>query len=72
MFKRAIKRVCVPYRHRARIVQSYSPDGANVHPHVIHGSLGSQKYVHQSARDQSSRFFTVHPCAEHAHPDVIP
>ena len=30
----------VPHRRRTWTVQSYSPGGASVHPHLIHGSFG--------------------------------
>jgi len=41
-----------PHRRSARIVQSYSPCGDNVHPHLIHGSLGPPESASQTHLDR--------------------
>jgi len=38
-----------PHRRRTWTVQSYSPCGANVHPHLTHASLGPSKSIRQTA-----------------------
>ena len=34
-------------------------------PHLIHGSLDTRESVHNQHLNQSSRFCTAHPCAQH-------
>jgi len=38
-----------PHRRRTRTVQSYSPCGANVHPHLTHASFGPPQSISQTA-----------------------
>jgi len=35
-----------PHRRRTRTVQSYSPSGANVHPHLVRASWSVQAFLH--------------------------
>ena len=44
---------------RARVVQSYSPGGANVYPQLISGSLGAHKPVLQTTYPFQSISFRV-------------
>jgi len=37
-----------PHRHRTWSVQSYSPHGASVHPHLTHASLGPPESMPQT------------------------
>jgi len=43
-----------------RTVQSYSPGGANIHPHVTHASLGPSESTTQTASLRFSHFCTAH------------
>jgi len=48
----------------ARIVQSYSPDGANLHPHLVDGSLGSLEFHLERHSDRFIRFCRVRRSAQ--------
>jgi len=48
----------------ARIVQSYSPDGANLHPHLVHGSVGLQEFHLERHSDRFGRFCRVRRSAQ--------
>jgi len=45
---------------RTLSVQSYSPDGANMHPHVTHASFGHRSPNTERHLDRIGRFCTAH------------
>jgi len=48
--------------HRTQTFQSYSPGCANVHPHLIHGSLGPPKSTSQTTSWSVQPFLLAHNC----------
>jgi len=45
-----------PHRRSTRTVQSHSPGGANVHPHLTHNSLGPSESILQTASRSVKQF----------------